>query len=272
MKKFTVLSYAFTLNLLISGVSGAASLSLDQQSVLNDLATTNLSTATFPWNGQPNASSTNWEIKRWDISPGNLIPVKLNGSTKAAEAIQTIERVLGMQLFDTQSIALTPDAQINRGVIVSLGTSYVIYTPDDRRNVANVSAGPNMPNYPWNFYQANGTISTKLYVNLGTSMIAGDQLDSDIVIHEFFHAMGFGSHFDGFGNWLTDNDPLGFGGDAMSSHAFDVMKTLYSNPIGTTASNLNIYANTAPVPVPTAAWLLGSGLLSLVGVARRKAA
>lgn len=27
----------------------------------------------------------------------------------------------------------------------------------------------------------------------------------------------------------------------------------------------------APVPVPAAAWLLGSGLLGLIGVARRKA-
>lgn len=35
--------------------------------------------------------------------------------------------------------------------------------------------------------------------------------------------------------------------------------------------NLN-YNSTAPVPVPAAAWLLGSGLLGLIGVARRKAA
>ena len=30
--------------------------------------------------------------------------------------------------------------------------------------------------------------------------------------------------------------------------------------------------NTNPVPVPAAAWLLGSGLLGLIGVAQRKAA
>lgn len=39
-----------------------------------------------------------------------------------------------------------------------------------------------------------------------------------------------------------------------------------------TGSNLAMVTNVAAVPVPTAAWLLGSGLLGLVGVARRKAA
>jgi len=34
--------------------------------------------------------------------------------------------------------------------------------------------------------------------------------------------------------------------------------------------NANFNANLAPVPVPAAAWLFGSGLLGLVGIARRK--
>ncbi len=34
----------------------------------------------------------------------------------------------------------------------------------------------------------------------------------------------------------------------------------------------NIQLNTSPVPLPAAAWLFGSGLLGLMGVARRKKA
>lgn len=39
-----------------------------------------------------------------------------------------------------------------------------------------------------------------------------------------------------------------------------------------TQSWANVTSETAPVPVPAAAWLLGSGLLGLVGIARRKTA
>ena len=252
MNKFTILSCVISANLFISGVSVAASLTSEQQWVLNDLSSTNLNTAGFPWSSEPYAGSLDGHVKRWDISPGHLVPVKLNGSVKAAEAIQTIENLLGMQLFDTQSIALTPDDQINRGVIVSLGTAFVMYTPDDMRNQANVSAGPYLANYPSGFYQANGEISTKLYVNLGTSMISESDINSDVVAHEFFHALGFGSHFPGFGEYLGENDPYFSVSDTMSFHAVDVMKTLYSNPIGTAANDLTIYASAAPVPVGSA--------------------
>jgi cyclophilin family peptidyl-prolyl cis-trans isomerase len=42
-----------------------------------------------------------------------------------------------------------------------------------------------------------------------------------------------------------------------------------SGPI--TGANLTMVANVAAVPVPAAVWLFGSGLLGLIGVARRKA-
>jgi len=39
---------------------------------------------------------------------------------------------------------------------------------------------------------------------------------------------------------------------------------------GLQPSNLVMVTNVAAVPVPAAAWLFGSGLLGLIGVARRK--
>lgn len=54
-------------------------------------------------------------------------------------------------------------------------------------------------------------------------------------------------------------DPSGFGGVQYAVHFIGSI-----NPVNT--------AVVSQVPVPAAAWLLGSGLLGLVGVARRKAA
>lgn len=56
---------------------------------------------------------------------------------------------------------------------------------------------------------------------------------------------------------VPQGDPSGFGGVPYGLHLYGTMAT----PV-----------NTSVVPVPAAAWLLGSGLLGLVGVARRKAA
>lgn len=62
-------------------------------------------------------------------------------------------------------------------------------------------------------------------------------------------------------NSLVDADP-GYGIDASGKPAYSAMLAL-GGELGTVG---------APVPVPAAAWLLGSGLLGLIGVARRKAA
>lgn len=78
-------------------------------------------------------------------------------------------------------------------------------------------------------------------------------------------------------------------GDTQVRGAWDFLNRLVQGPSGTVAGTVeaftgsgnfsgtvvvNAYGDvaTAPVPVPAAVWLLGSGLLGLIDVARRKAA
>ena len=65
--------------------------------------------------------------------------------------------------------------------------------------------------------------------------------------------LGLGTD-DGIGGSPMDNGPF-----ALSNANFDIMSS--------TITNINV---AAAVPVPAAAWLFGSGLLGLVGVARRR--
>jgi hypothetical protein len=57
------------------------------------------------------------------------------------------------------------------------------------------------------------------------------------------------------------------GGGGIASHTINVLEgTAFLS-----ASGLTLTGTAAPVPLPPAVWLLGSGLLGLAGVARRKA-
>ncbi len=60
--------------------------------------------------------------------------------------------------------------------------------------------------------------------------------------------------------------------NAGGSFASLPLATPYNPSVGWQSTNLVMVSNVAAVPAPATAWLLGSGLLGLVGVARRKAA
>lgn len=53
--------------------------------------------------------------------------------------------------------------------------------------------------------------------------------------------------------------------------AMSVDNPIYQDLVGTAFGDFS-FAAAAPVPVPAAAWLFGSGLLGLIGIARRRAA
>ena len=68
----------------------------------------------------------------------------------------------------------------------------------------------------------------------------------------------------GFAAWLfTGTDAASFSGDWLVAWE-------NNNNMPRNLSHLSVYASPTVVPVPAAVWLFGSGLLGLVGVARRK--
>jgi len=71
------------------------------------------------------------------------------------------------------------------------------------------------------------------------------------------------------GQALTSDGNGGWNGLLVSASNFGENWTLYSGTPYTEVWDVNIQA-VATVPVPAAAWLFGSGLLGLVGLARRK--
>lgn len=175
------------------------------------LTHSNLNSHVWPWNGVAHGMKKRWK---------GTIPVKTNGVARAEQALDRIESKLGKAIFDRSSIAVTPDHQIARGVVVSVGTA--VAPEMDEFNCGNVGKAPASYEYPPNFVNPNtGEISTVLYVNLGSALCDDckqGQSESDIAVHEFGHAMGLGPHFWGYGD-----------GPIISERFWEVLTALYSD-------------------------------------------
>ena len=196
--------------------SNASTSAASDTALLAYLDTTNVASAGFPWGGQfPGV------VKRWELP----VPVKTNGEARAAVAMDAIESKLGYKVFDRTSIENTPNDTITRGVVFSQGTSFLPSGGNPQSFCANVASGPNAGGYPPQFVKAPGTISTKLFVNLDNPQCVASP---DIVIHELGHALGLGSHFEGFG------DSSG----AISGNFWNLLATLYNNAAGTAKANI----------------------------------
>lgn len=192
-----------------------------EEGIITNIEISNLSSSGFPWAGVADG-----KIKRWDVENQGLIPVKINGEARAITAMDEIEEVLGRIIFDRTSIANTPDNEITRGLIVSVGTAIGPGGVVDSNTCGMVSGYIGDTSYPSNFCNENGVINTKLYVHFDS---AGCTADLKVVIHEFGHALGVAGHFDGFGI-----------GDAINGNFWNVLYNIYANEIGTVKESLVI--------------------------------
>jgi hypothetical protein len=201
---------------LVACGGGGAGSNDSVESTRAALTTTNLEANGFPWNGAAPGL-----LKRWELP----IPVKTNGDTRANDAMDAIERELGPGIFDRTSIASTPDNEITRGIVVSVGTAFL---PAGATNpasyCANVAAAPRASGWAFPAATARGVMSYRLYVNLDNPFC---KADVSIAIHEFGHALGMGVHFEGFGY-----------GPAISTLFWRVLRTIYNNAPGTPAASI----------------------------------
>jgi hypothetical protein len=216
-----LLASTLLLGLLATACSLASEVNSEAQ-MRGYLQTTNLASSGYPWTG----GLADGRTKRWDIEGEGPIPLKLNGSTLAEQAISAIEDRLGMDLFDTITIADTPDVSITRGIIVSEGTATGPGGEITAATCGNVGALPGSTSYPAGFYDEDGRISTRLYVNLSSAKCTASL---EVAIHEFGHALGLGRHFPGFGFI-----------DVTGPTFWQVLFTLYSNEVGTSSADLHI--------------------------------
>ncbi len=180
-----------------------------------DFVPDNRPVGTWRWTGTPAQA-----IRVYVPAPANGNTTEQDYAAKVAVAITTLNtRLSGWLVLESVS---TPPVSGNY-IQVSYGTSYV---PPGSTNYAgycaNVSTGPNVGNMIVPDAQ-NGIASAPVFVNLGNGNC---NVTQDIVTHEFGHALGLPNHFSGFGN------------DGPASAMFDVLATLYGNPLSTPTSAL----------------------------------
>ncbi|MEM1260413.1 MAG: hypothetical protein AAGH81_17950 [Bacteroidota bacterium] len=234
------------------GSEGSSTEVVGEVGILTNLKTTNLDDNNFPWYDIDGLQAENTDmfkkLKSWNVEDNGLIPVKTNGYQLADQALNVIEQQVGKSLFDRTSIANAPDAEITKGLIVSQGTALGAFgSTNDPNACGHVSAGIGTTSYPSyglftdtdedgeilviiedGWYDATGTIDTVLYVHIGAPT-CDNEIDLDLVIHEFGHALGMGAHFEGFGL-----------GPAVDENFWNVLHTIYNNRAGTLEENIVI--------------------------------
>jgi len=221
---------------------------VDSVGILNNIQNTNL----HAW-GSTTEQHQNGNLKRWDYEK-SLIPVKHKNEPLAIEAMNKIEDKLGYVIFDRDSLTNIADDDVTSGIIISIGTA-------DYANINGHSAlgacglfskgipsleNPDNSHIPEYMYDINGAIKAKVYIHLGSSFRADCyQRRSGVTLHEFGHALGFASHFNGGFNGIGRYARLEDGTEVYykedpNDNFFNALKNIYNNPINTPKDDLVI--------------------------------
>ncbi|CAJ2902814.1 hypothetical protein [Burkholderia pseudomallei] len=182
-----------------------------------DFLPANRPAGTWRWSGTPSQ-----HILVYVPTPTSGNSTEQDYAAKANNSITQINAKLNGLLVLESTAAIPTNSNYIR---VSYGTSYVPAGSTNYQNYcANVSTAPSVGNVIQPDSQ-NGIASNPVYLNLGNGHC---DVTQDIVTHEFGHALGLASHFNGFGG----------DGPSISTAFWDVLATLYSNPQSTPASSL----------------------------------
>lgn len=122
------------------------------------------------------------------------------------------------------------------------------------------------------FLRSYGASQTIGAGDFGVNESTYDDWDTILVSNQT--AGVWGSSHNGYLGFLSDNGMYGwinYNFTRTSSSTLTLLNGAYNDVAGTGIVTGELISSPA-VPVPAAAWLLGSGLLGLIGVARRKAA
>lgn len=210
------------------GSSNSSTTSVSSEATIKSLlSSSNTSNTYFPWNDSAYTACSG-KTKRWNL-PIEVRAPFASTSARATTAMNTIESKLGYTVFNRSNLSTAPGGGFVGIVFSDAGQSYIPpgQTPVSGSTYeANVSAGPNLGNWPSAVLDANCAISTALYINLDNSTFTAG---ADVTVHEFGHALGLGEHFSGFGN-----------GAAISKDFWDVLATLYGTNAGTTGSTVTV--------------------------------
>ena len=119
----------------------------------------------------------------------------------------------------------------------------------------------------WGFFTATQTGLVTLEISNGSTTWTYD-LGDPIASGQADQWQQWEAPFDqSDSNWMTDGGP-----DSLADVLSDVTRLAFfvevTNTVGLEAGLDNVELN--PIPVPAAVWLFGSGLLGLVGIARRR--
>lgn len=217
-------SIAFAISLLAGcGGGGKADVSGTDAQVVADVSSSNIQS----WSGG-NSGTNRWvgaansvvQVAVHVPAPANAVETDL--AAKARVAIATINRRLtGLVLLSEVGVAPASGGYFR----VSYLTSYVPPGSTDYSSYcSNVATGPNVGNVVGPTSPSGERNQKVAWVNLGNGRC---DVTQDIVVHEMGHALGLANHFQGFGF-----------PDALSTQFWDVLATLYANPVRTPATQL----------------------------------